>query len=76
MFEIFCLYGAYSAYSIKTGLSVSAFILFVSSVVASDTGSERAGRIFLLISAICLALAVFSPSEETYKAWLEVARRP
>ena len=76
MFEIFCLYGAHSASAIKTGLCISAFILFTSSVIASDTGSERAARIFLLVSAVCLALAVFSPSEETYKAWLEVARRP
>ena len=76
MFEIFCLYGVYSANAVKCGLSISAFVLFAIAAVAGDTGEPRVAKISIILSAVCLALAVLSPSEETYKAWLEIARRP
>ena len=76
MFEIFCLYGAHSANSMKCGLCIASFILIISSLCAKDGGINKLAVIFLVLSAVCLALAVLSPSEETYKAWLEIARRP
>ena len=76
MFEALCIYGVNCAKGIKVGCLIWAFLCLGGGGVALDAGDIEAARKHGFIMLVFAMVAMLFPDTETWRGWLEMARRP
>ena len=76
MLEAICVYGADCAFWIKLGCAVWAFLCAGAGSIAQEHGDENSARKYAFAIILLSLAAVFFPGTDTWRGWLEIARRP